>query len=259
MRKTILILGREISILTRSKIFPLLIVVILLSLCGLFPEAKRYAEHAIKPDLVLEYQRAIITGAIFISVILPVGVGRIMISIIGASLLAKEFEANTMSTLGTLPIKRKSILLGKFLTLVLISFIVALFYGLGAWVICFLTLGLPSFGIIVLAISFIFLACLIFASISIFVSSLFKNSVMAISTALGLIYLSGFLIGFPTKPVGYEKFIPEYYLWTLYDHLFNPELIGQSDPSFYASVTVPLLAIIGFLMFSAVCFRLKDI
>ena len=245
--------------LMRSKIIFLLVVMILGFLYGLFIDARYYAEHATRPDLVLEYQRAVITEAIFISVILPVGVGRIMISIIGASLLAREFEANTMSTLGTLPIRREEILLGKFLALVLICFIIALFYGLGACLICFLTLGLPSFDIIVSAISFIFLVCLLFASFSIFASSLFKNSVIAIFTVLGLIYLSDFLTEFLTKPLGFEKFMLKYYLWVLHEYLFSPKDVGQSYPPFYVSVSIPLVAIMGFLMLSMVVFRLRDI
>ena len=260
MRKAILILRREISVLTRSKVFPILIVIILLFLCGLFPEAKRYTEHALNSDLVLEYQKAIFTLAVATSILLPIGVGRVMLSIIGATLLVKEFESNTMSTLGCLPIKRESIFLGKFLAITIVSLFVALFYGFGTWIICILTLGYPPFNLVFFTVFFIFVGCLYFASLSIFVSSFFKSSTPAILLALGLIYLSGFFVfAYPAQITDREKWLPEYYIWALYNHLFFPEEISSSTPSFYTSILVILFAILLLLAISSIIFKSRDI
>jgi len=260
MRKAILILRREISILTGNKILPLLIVLIIFFLCGLFPEAKRHAEHVINPDLVLEYQKAIFTLAVAISVFLPIGVGRVMSSIIGATLFTREFESSTMSTLGTLPIRRESIFLGKFLAVTLICFIIALFYGLGTWIICLLTLGLPPFNLVVFTIFFIFVGCLYFSALSMLVSSLFRNSIAAIFLSLNLIYLSGFLVySGLIKNMDLLKWLPEYYLQCLYNHLFKPKYIGSSEPSLFLSITVILLIVVILLAASAIILRFKDI
>ncbi|MHA1583580.1 MAG: ABC transporter permease [Candidatus Baldrarchaeia archaeon] len=261
MRKTMLILKREIFSLKRSKILLLLTFIILGFLYGLYLEAENYKDYITgNPGLTLEYQTALFTDAVWIIIFLNIGIGRIMLGIIGATSLAKEFENKTMSTLGCLPIRRESIFLGKFLAIALISLSVALFYSWGTWVICLFTLGPSPLKLVFSTMFFIFIGCLYFALLSIFCSSLFKSNAPAIFLALGLIYLSGFFVyGYPAEVTDWEKWFPEYYLGILYDHLFMPEYVSASEPSFYLSITVILLSVFILLAVSAVIFKFRDI
>jgi ABC-type transport system involved in multi-copper enzyme maturation permease subunit len=132
-----------------------------------------------------------------------------------AGAISKESSDGTLLTLVSKPIARRQIVLGKFTGIVIHSFlmitVILLIQAVILWFL--LPVEAPTFGALLLAIPWLILysllVILVFASISLALSSLIDNQVVITVLACGLIFFT-FIFGsisnmmFMMKPQAYE-------------------------------------------------------
>lgn len=193
----------------------------------------------------------------------------------GAHTIAGEIKEGTMRYLAIRPVKRTSILFGKFFAISIMSVILILFsgtisvivggciYGFNSATILTVFAGkyaitLHPIGMIAIYLLSLTLELLVYLSISLMLSTLFKSDILAV-TIMMVIYLVNILLPiFTTSAISWLAYYPFSHI-SLYS-LFGSALVADPSNAFYLlmgakvySTTGLFITIVAIALIIALC------
>lgn len=224
MKTSLIVLEREFKWLRNSWLPIITLLFLIGSIVAAYMNAFFTIPSDILPRLIPDYQRSIITLVVGIAVIAPLAPGKLISAIWGASIIAREYETHTLNNLASLPVRRNDIAFGKTISILIITSLMALLYGIGGYLISSILLGPPPMDIVLYAIFVIFVYLMFVFLLGQFISSISNSTIMAVILTLTLTYIFagiGMLFSDIYESIGVISLIsPDFSFNVIYMYLF---------------------------------------